>query len=101
MFCSRSITTHVLRGLAAAALLILALGSGLVEGWWRAAAIVGAVVLMRGCPACWLVGLIETIATPQSRRRRVPESARGDATLHAPDGPPIAPAEQRCPSRSP
>ncbi|CAB5723683.1 Uncharacterised protein [Delftia tsuruhatensis] len=34
MFCSRSMGVHLLRG--------------------------GAVLLMRGCPACWLMGLVET-----------------------------------------
>lgn len=93
MFCSRSVTVHVLRGLAAAALLVLALGPGLVEGWWRVVAIAGAVVLMRGCPACWLLGLIGTIASPRSVRRGAAQAGDGDATLRAPDGTPLAPAE--------
>ena len=58
-FCSRSITIHLLRGVAAALLLGLALWPG--PGWLRAGALLGAVLLMRGCPMCWLLGLFETV----------------------------------------
>ncbi|MDC6170677.1 hypothetical protein [Paucibacter sp. XJ19-41] len=61
MFCSRSITIHLLRGAAAALLLVLALWPGPLAGWLRAIALAGAVVLMRGCPMCWLLGLFETL----------------------------------------
>lgn len=61
MFCSRSITLHLLRGAAAALLLGLALWPGLLDGWLRACAMIGAVLLMRGCPMCWLLGLFETL----------------------------------------
>lgn len=64
-FCSRSITIHLLRGAAAALLLGLALWPAPQQGWLRAGALLGAVLLMRGCPMCWLLGLFETV------RRRV------------------------------
>lgn len=62
MFCSSSVWVHLLRGIAAFALIAAALhfkssgtlGSGL--------ALVGALLLLRGCPMCWLVGLLLTIA---------------------------------------
>ncbi|MCV2360091.1 hypothetical protein LNV08_14020 [Paucibacter sp. TC2R-5] len=62
MFCSSSVSLHLLRGAAAFALIAAALmlkglgaiGSGL--------ALVGALLLLRGCPMCWLMGLFETIA---------------------------------------
>ncbi len=66
-FCSRSITIHLLRGAAAALLLVLALWPGPLAGWLRAIALAGAVLLMRGCPMCWLLGLFETV-----RRRLKP-----------------------------
>ncbi|MCX2860411.1 hypothetical protein OOZ63_00975 [Paucibacter sp. PLA-PC-4] len=43
MFCSRFIAFHLLRGAAATALLL------------------GAVLLMRGCPMCRPLGLFETV----------------------------------------
>ncbi len=60
MFCSRSVGTHLLRGAAAMALLLAAM---LLDGLPllpRLAAFGGALLLMRGCPACWLVGLFQT-----------------------------------------
>lgn len=66
-FFSRSITIHLLRGAAAALLLVLALWPGPLAGLLRAIALAGAVLLMRGCPMCWLLGLFETV-----RRRLKP-----------------------------
>ena len=62
MFCSTSITIHLLRGLAAVALLLGALLFISLPWPVRLTGAVLALVLMRGCPTCWLVGLIETIA---------------------------------------
>jgi hypothetical protein len=60
-FASRSIVAHLFRGAIAAALLPWAIthlgshtGSALVS-------IAISVVAMRGCPMCWLVGLVDTI----------------------------------------
>ena len=60
MFCSTSITIHLLRGLAAAALLAAAAVSDGLPGPVRLAGVVGAFILMRGCPACWVIGLLES-----------------------------------------
>ncbi len=67
MFCSTSIVVHLLRGLGAAVLLGLALGMATDDGAcaaYRLAALPlagGAFFLMRGCPMCWLVGLVATM----------------------------------------
>jgi len=66
MVCSRSVSLHLLRGAVAVALIALAFGFGLDRIWLTAPALIGAVVLMRGCPACWFAGLIETIAQRRS-----------------------------------
>ena len=66
MHCSRSVTLHVLRGLGAAALIVLAFAYGHVSGWLLPALLIGAVVLLGGCPACWLTGLFEAIRTRRS-----------------------------------
>ena len=68
MFCSTSITVHLLRGVAAAVLLLAALWGDSVPLAARWAAGAGAVLLLRGCPMCWLMGLFETAA----RRRPAP-----------------------------
>jgi hypothetical protein len=60
MFCSRSVTIHLLRGGAALALVIAAVLLDSLPLLPRLAAFGGAVLLLRGCPACWLAGLIQT-----------------------------------------
>ena len=61
MHCSSSVSVHLLRGAAAIGLIFAAfLFSG--YGWvWSAMAGIGAIVLLRGCPMCWLMGLFETM----------------------------------------
>ncbi len=64
MFCSRSVSLHLLRGAAAIAMIVLAVISGKDRVWLVAPLLIGAIVLMRGCPMCWLRGLFETMAAP-------------------------------------
>ena len=61
LFASRSITAHILRGALAAALLTWAWLNQSSHPLFAGAALVVAVVAMRGCPTCWTVGLFETI----------------------------------------
>jgi hypothetical protein len=71
MFCSSSITTHLLRGIAALALLASAILLAEVAIHLRIGAFLGALILMRGCPMCWAVGLLETLdrsQRPQAQR---------------------------------
>ena len=60
MYCSRSITVHLLRGFGAIGLITLAIVYGSAQPWLLPPLLIGAVVLMRGCPMCWLMGLFET-----------------------------------------
>ena len=69
MFCSRSITIHLLRGLGAVLLLIAAFMFGREQVWLVPPLLVGAVILLRGCPACWLAGLFETAGALKRRDR--------------------------------
>ena len=68
MFCSRSISVHLLRGLGAVALVALAIMLGREHFWLMPPLVIGALVLMRGCPMCWLMGLVETA----TQRRKEP-----------------------------
>jgi hypothetical protein len=61
MFCSRSVSVHLLRGIGAVTLLVAAFAFGRDHVWLWPPLLIGAVVLLRGCPMCWLVGLLETI----------------------------------------
>ena len=59
MSCSRSISIHLLRGFGAIALIALAVLYGGEYVWLLPPMLIGAVVLMRGCPTCWLLGLAD------------------------------------------
>ena len=61
MFCSTSVSVHLLRGAAATGLIIAAFYVSSYGFVWSALAGLGAVVLLRGCPMCWLMGLFETM----------------------------------------
>jgi hypothetical protein len=71
MFCSRSIGVHLLKGLGAFVLIGLAL---YMSAYQRAyilitpLLLIGAFLLFRGCPMCWLMGLFETIAKRKNSR---------------------------------
>jgi hypothetical protein len=61
MFCSTSLTVHLLRGIVALALIVSAMILSSEAMIFSASAVVAAIVLLRGCPMCWLIGLFETI----------------------------------------
>lgn len=67
MFASATLTEHLVRGIAAALLLYLAVS--FVDRSVAAAIVFSgvALVLLRGCPMCWAVGLAEMLG---ARRRR-------------------------------
>lgn len=67
MVCSTSVSVHLLRGAAAVGLLFAAFFLSNVGVIWSAVALIGAVVLLRGCPMCWLMGLFETVRQGRSR----------------------------------
>jgi hypothetical protein len=69
MFCSRSISVHLMRGLGAVALLTIAAVFGPERIWLLPPLLLGAFVLLRGCPMCWLIGLIETAAARHGAAR--------------------------------
>ncbi|MEJ6004724.1 hypothetical protein WG899_04125 [Paucibacter sp. AS339] len=81
MFCSTSVSIHLLRGAAALALLACVLLFSQSLGTVASVlAVLGAVLLMRGCPMCWLLGLIETIKKPT----RAQSLERNSGSLDAP-----------------
>ncbi|ANW03913.1 hypothetical protein LMTR13_31005 [Bradyrhizobium icense] len=61
MHCTQSIAVHGLRGLGAIILLVLAFACGSAYGWLVLPLLIGAVLLLGGCPGCWLTGLFEAI----------------------------------------
>ncbi|GAB5100019.1 hypothetical protein YK56LOC_57360 [Caballeronia sp. HLA56] len=71
MYCSRSITIHLLRGVLA----LLLIGAGMYFLIFSALAVklfsmvcfVTALFLLKGCPMCWLAGLVEKIAAQKAK----------------------------------
>ena len=72
-FASASLTEHLVRGVGAALLLALTYwlfhGTGTLRLAGAAAALAGAITLMRGCPTCWTVGLVATLGAARRARQ--------------------------------
>jgi hypothetical protein len=66
LFATRTLSGHLLRGAAAFGLLAVAIGQQQARGALSLGTGLLALVLLRGCPTCWLIGLVETV----QRRRR-------------------------------
>ncbi len=76
MFASKSVAEHVARGLAGAFALCAAVLGASSHPWLALLAVPAALVLLRGCPMCWTLGLIETV---QARLQgRSPLTTHGD-----------------------
>lgn len=60
MHCSTAIIMHLLRAIAAVMLLVVALFT-LPKGPIMVFALIGALLLLGGCPMCWLMGLVEKL----------------------------------------
>jgi len=73
IFGSASLSAHLMRGAAAAALLAFAIVDQAAHPWASLCAGIAALVALRGCPMCWTLGLLETLA--QGRRDRTAERA--------------------------
>lgn len=69
MFCSTSLRLHLLRGAAALALMAVAAWIGARDPLLSVLPVVGAVVLLRGCPMCWTLQLVQSL---RSRRCAAP-----------------------------
>lgn len=67
LFATQTLSGHLIRGAVAFALLYLAINQQHAHPGWSMLAGLLALVAMRGCPACWTIGLVETV---QQRLRR-------------------------------
>ncbi|WPG39614.1 hypothetical protein [Variovorax sp. EBFNA2] len=73
--CPISITWHLLRGAGALALVALAVLLSSEHPWIAPPALIGALLLLRGCPMCWLVGLLERLSA-----RKAAKASEGTST---------------------
>ena len=70
-FASRTLVEHLARGLGAVALVAFVAWLLSAPTPWRGLvavpSIIAALILMRGCPMCWLTGLLGTITNPSRK----------------------------------
>ena len=67
MFASKSVLEHVLRGVLGLAALAAAVLLAPHRPWLALAALPVALFALRGCPSCWLLGLIQTVSLGSSK----------------------------------
>ena len=70
LFATQTLSGHLIRGAVAFTLLYAAIGQQHAHLNWSALAGLLALVAMRGCPAYWTIGLVETILQCNESRRR-------------------------------
>ena len=61
-FASKTISEHLVRGVAGIAALVAAAACAPTHGLASVAFVAFALFALRGCPACWTIGLLETFA---------------------------------------
>jgi hypothetical protein len=77
---SSSLTEHLVRGLLGFTALIGAVFVMLHGSMWSIPLLLLAVVLLRGCPTCWMIGLGETLT-----KRATAEVCRDGSCRRPPD----------------
>ncbi|MES2512223.1 MAG: hypothetical protein V4625_20020 [Pseudomonadota bacterium] len=61
LFASRTLSGHLVRGAVAFALLFAAIKEQETSPALAVLAGLAALLVMRGCPVCWAIGLLETL----------------------------------------
>ena len=59
IFGNRSVVLHLARGVIGFGALAFMLTQ---SGWWSVALLPVALLALKGCPVCWMIGLFETVA---------------------------------------
>ena len=67
-FASKSIVGHLTRGFAAVVAFFLAFQAAVISPWLALGAVAAGVASLRGCPICWSIGLVETLANRPAAR---------------------------------
>ena len=67
-FASASLARHVVRGVIGFGGLVGSLALLPVVGWVSLLLLPIGVVALRGCPMCWVIGLVETVSRGRMRR---------------------------------
>ncbi|MGZ0149735.1 hypothetical protein ACXJJ3_21920 [Kribbella sp. WER1] len=67
-FASTSLSRHLVRGVLGFGSLIAAFALVPAVGLWSLLLLPIALVAFRGCPTCWVIGLLETISRGRLQR---------------------------------
>jgi hypothetical protein len=86
MFASRSLLSHLLRGGLGLGALAAAVGLGPSHPLLALALVPAALIALRGCPTCWTIGLLQTIAARRGRGAPHASYADGRCEVHLPPG---------------
>ncbi|MET9270174.1 hypothetical protein [Kribbella sp. NPDC003557] len=76
-FASTSLSRHLFRGAIGFASLVAAFALIPTVGPWSLLLLAATLLAFRGCPTCWVIGLIETV----SRGRLQRDCVDGQCTL--------------------
>lgn len=68
-FASASVPRHLLRGAVGFGAIVAALALVPVVGMWSLVLAPVGIVALRGCPMCWVIGLMETVSAGRLRRQ--------------------------------
>ncbi|MFG3338284.1 hypothetical protein [Glycomyces sp. NPDC048151] len=70
-FASKSVPRHVARGVIGFGLIVGAFALLPLVGLWSLALAPVGLLALRGCPVCWILGLIETVSRGRLQRECV------------------------------
>lgn len=68
MFASESVTEHLLRGVVGLMCFAAAMFYGPAHPLFAVLAVPVGLISLRGCPTCWTVGLVQTLAAKATGR---------------------------------
>ena len=90
-FGNRTIGLHILRGVLGVAALYASLSTAGRTIWPSLVLLPAGLYFLKGCPLCWTVGLIETVALALRRRKERNLASESSQTVAI-----ITPARKRC-----
>jgi len=70
-FASKSVARHVTRGVIGFGAIVAAFALLPVFGLWSLALAPVGLLALRGCPVCWILGMIETVSMGRLQRECV------------------------------
>jgi len=76
-FGNKSISIHLMRGALGLLALFFSLWLLGRSVWIGFALLAVAVCLLKGCPMCWLLGLVETVAGVLKKHPQIPDKQCG------------------------